>query len=129
MVFKLNYNQLGNRSGLEPSQVSHINVKISPKVFMNTLCHFIKVRPKKRGIDKNFWVKKFIKKVEYSKEEVAISLYYWENPGEETTAIDASGWVGAATGKDKNSCDPRGKPVCKNRSDSFESLEWLARVD
>ncbi|MBE3035519.1 MAG: hypothetical protein IMZ70_00320, partial [Candidatus Atribacteria bacterium] len=48
-------------------------------------------------------VKKFIKKIEYSREEIAISLNYRENPGEEITANDASGWVGAATGKEKKS--------------------------
>ena len=92
---------------------------------MNTLCHFIKILPQKRGIDKNLWVKKFIKKVEYSKEEITISLYYRENPGEEITANDASGWVGAATGKENNLCDLRGGPVSKYRYDSFGNMDWL----
>ncbi|MHB8276986.1 MAG: hypothetical protein ACYDIA_04960 [Candidatus Humimicrobiaceae bacterium] len=96
---------------------------------MNTLCHFIKILPQKRGIDKNLGVKKFIKKVEYSKEIIAISLYYRENPGEEITANDASGWVGAATGKENNLCDLRGAPVNKYRYDSFGDMDWLPSSD
>ncbi|MHB1442052.1 MAG: recombinase family protein, partial [Candidatus Humimicrobiaceae bacterium] len=80
LVFKLNFNKEGYRLGLEPSQVSPINVKILPEEFMNTLCHFIKTLPQKRGLDKNLWVKKFIKKVEYSKDVIAVSVCYRENP-------------------------------------------------
>jgi hypothetical protein len=34
--------------------------------------------------------------VKYSRDEIAVTAYYRENPGEEITANDASGWVGAA---------------------------------
>ncbi|GAI80469.1 unnamed protein product [marine sediment metagenome] len=32
--------------------------------------------PEKKGIEKSLWVKKFIKRVDYSKEEIALNLYY-----------------------------------------------------
>jgi len=38
--------------------------------------NFIKILPEKKGIEKNLWVKKFIKKVDYSREEIALVLYY-----------------------------------------------------
>ena len=50
--------------------------------------------------------KKFIKKIAYSKDEIAVTVYYRENPGVEIPRNDASGWVRAATGKDKLSDDP-----------------------
>ena len=34
------------------------------------------ILPEKRGIEKSLWVKKFIKRIEYSKEEIALLLYY-----------------------------------------------------
>ncbi|MHB8280408.1 MAG: hypothetical protein ACYDIA_22585 [Candidatus Humimicrobiaceae bacterium] len=34
--------------------------------------------------------------MDYSKEEIAIKVFYRENPEEENIANDASGWVGAA---------------------------------
>ncbi|MHB1252922.1 MAG: hypothetical protein ACYCZ1_02005 [Candidatus Humimicrobiaceae bacterium] len=40
---------------------------------------------------------------------------------------NASGWVRAATGKEKNSCDPRGKSVSKDKNYSFGNVDWLAR--
>ncbi len=43
---------------------------------MQTLQNFIKKLPEKKGIEKNLWVKKFIKRVDYSKEEIALFLYY-----------------------------------------------------
>ncbi|MBU4293690.1 MAG: zinc ribbon domain-containing protein, partial [Actinobacteria bacterium] len=129
LVFKLNYSASDNCSGLEPSQICPGNAKISPEIFMHTLQQFIKILSKKNGIDKSLWVKEFIKKIEYSKEEIAITFYYRENPEEKIFSGNASGCVRAATGKDKNSCDPRGKPVCKNRNDSFGSMDWLGRED
>ena len=49
----------------------------------------------KKDIDKNLWVKKFIEKVEYSKEEIALTVYCRENPEEKIFTSNASGWVGA----------------------------------
>ena len=83
----------------------------------------MKILPQKKGIEKSFWVKKFIKKIEYSKEEIVVIVYYKENPEREILASDASGWVRAATGKEKFSdCS---KDYVFTRADSIESMEWL----
>ncbi|MCL5772682.1 MAG: recombinase family protein [Actinobacteria bacterium] len=76
LIFKLNFNKKDYRLRLEPSHISPENMKISPEIFMHTLQHFIKILPLKKGIDKNLWVKKFINKVDYSKDEIAVSIYY-----------------------------------------------------
>lgn len=73
--------------------------------------------------------KKFIKKIKYSKEEIAISVFYRENPEEKIFTSNAGGWVGAATGKDKNLYEPRGISVSKYRNDNFGNMEWLGRED
>lgn len=125
MIFKLNFNKGGNRLGLEPSQVSPENVKISPEIFLHALQQFIKILPQKKGIDKSLWVKKFIKKVDYSRDEIAITAYYRENPGEDTMKSDASGWVGAATGKDKISDFNKDCSTGTDRENGSKCMNWL----
>jgi len=51
-------------------------LKISPEIFEQTLCLFVKGLSERKGIDKNIWVKNFIKNILYSKEEIFITLYY-----------------------------------------------------
>ena len=41
-----------------------------------TLEQFVKGLPERKGIEKNLWVKTFIKKIDYSKEEIAVTIYY-----------------------------------------------------
>jgi len=67
--------------------------------------------------------------VEYSKEEIALTAYYRENPGEEITTNDASGWVWSATGKENNLFDLTGVPGSKYRYDSFGNMGWLPSPD
>jgi len=43
---------------------------------LQTLKNFTEILPDKKGIEKSLWIKKFIKRVDYSKEEIAILLYY-----------------------------------------------------
>jgi len=43
---------------------------------VQTLQYFVKILPEKKGIEKNLWAKKFIKSINYSKEEIAVILYY-----------------------------------------------------
>ena len=92
---------------------------------MHTLQQFIKILPQKKGIDKSLWVKKFIKKVEYSRDEIAVITNYKENPGREILENDASGWVRAATGKDKLLDHPMGISVSTDRYNSIRSIDWL----
>jgi len=40
-----------------------------------TLQHFLKILPQKKGIEKNLLIKKFIKEIIYSKENIQINLY------------------------------------------------------
>ena len=78
---------------------------------------------------KSSLIKKFIKKIKYSRDEIAVTAYYRENPGEEIAANDAGGWVRAATGKTEN---PKfGKKVFTNigRENSYESSDWLHSSD
>ena len=125
LIFKLNFNKEDNRLGFEPSKVSLKYVKISPEIFMNKLQQFIKILTQKKGIDKSLWVKRFIKKIVYSKDEITICIYYRENPGEEITEIDSSGWVGAATGQDKNSDHKKENSTGTGRDNSYKSSGWL----
>jgi hypothetical protein len=93
------------------------------------LHYSIKILPQKKGIEKSLWVKKFIKRVDYSKDEIAVSLYYGENPGKEAVKSDASGWVRAATGKDKNSDFNKEIPTSIVRNKSSECITWLPFSD
>ena len=129
LIFKLNFNKEDDLLGLEPSQLSLENVIISPEIFMHALQQFIKILPQKKGIEKSLWVKKFTKKVDYSKEEIVITVYCRENSEEKIFTGNAGGWVGAATGKDKNLYEPRGISVSKYRNDNFGNMEWLGRED
>ena len=63
---------------------------------------FIKILRQKKGIDKSLLVKKFIKKIEYCRDGIAITAYSRNNHGQETAINDAIGWVRAATGKIEN---------------------------
>ena len=49
-------------------------MKISPEIFMNTIQQFIKILQQKKGIEK-LGVKKFIKKIEYSRDKI-VELFY-----------------------------------------------------
>jgi len=76
LIFRLKYNPAVGRIGLEPSQSCLESLKISGEIFMQTIHQFVKILPEKKGIEKNLWAKKFIKKIDYSKEEIALILYY-----------------------------------------------------
>lgn len=121
LIFKLNFNKEDDRLGFEPSQVSPENMIISPEIFMHSLQQFIKILPQKKGIDRSLWVKKFIKKIKYSKEEIAVSIYYGKNSVEEAVKSDASGWVRAATGKDEDLDFKKKIPISAGKENSCGS--------
>jgi len=125
LIFKLNFNKEDDRLGLEPFQGSSENVKISPEIFMNALQQFIKILPQKKGIDRSFLVKRFIKKIEYCRDEIAVTAYYRESPEEVIAKNDASGWVRAATGRVKNSDFKKEIPAGTSRENSCGCIEWL----
>jgi len=78
LIFRLNYSLSGNRTGHEPSQLLSDSFIFSPEIFTQTLQNFTATLPDKRGIEKSLRVKKFIKRVNYSREEIALNLYYKE---------------------------------------------------
>jgi len=52
---------------------------LSSETFQSTLQHFLKTFVQKKGIEKNLFVKKFIKEIIYSKENIQINLYFSRN--------------------------------------------------
>ncbi len=73
LIFKLNNSRSGGQREFELSPES---LKISSESFQNVLKFFTKGLRERKGPDKNLWAKKFIKKIDYSKEEIAITFYY-----------------------------------------------------
>ena len=107
-------NEWGNKSGrsigpgtdlglaLEPSpnpKSGSDSAKISAEIFAQTLQHFVKIVPQIRGFEKNLCAKKFVKNIIYSKEDIAVTLYYKNASEKELSLSTASGRVGAATGR------------------------------
>ena len=72
-IFALKNGHPGDHSGLEPSEEW---ADLTPEMFQDTLKTFIKGLAEKRGLEKNLWVKKFIKNIVYSKEQIELSLFY-----------------------------------------------------
>ena len=123
LIFKLKYSAAGDRIGLEPSHSCPDSAEISAEIFAQTLQRFVKILPKKRGIEKNLWAKKFIKNIHYSKEEIVITLYYKTSSEEESSAYLTSGWVGAATGQMTDSSTY--KKIPPTYKDKRDCSEWL----
>jgi len=69
LIFRLKNDLSGDRTGLKLSD-------LSSETFQSTLQHFLKTLPQKKGIEKNLYIKKFIKEIIYSKENIQINLYF-----------------------------------------------------
>ena len=89
----------------------------------------MKILPQKKGINKSLWVKKFIKNIIYSRDEIFISICYRENLEKEAMKSIASGWVGAATGKDKISDFNIEISTSTGRNKSCACSVWLPSYD
>jgi site-specific DNA recombinase len=82
LIFRLKNGAPGDRIGLEPSKICFESAKISGEIFaqtlqhLQTLQHFLKTLPQKKGIEKNLFIKKFIKEIIYSQENIQINLYF-----------------------------------------------------
>ena len=127
LIFKLNNSQAGDRIGLELSQACLESSKISPEIFEQTLCLFVKGIFERKGIDKNIWVKKFIKSITYSKEEILLTLYYKIGFENEDALGLASGRVGAAAGQAVHSdCGQKISPTGTCRAND---QKWLPVYD
>jgi len=92
-----------------------------------TLRLFVKGLFERKGIEKNLWAKKFIKRIDYSKEEISITLYYKVSCEEESSSSKASGWVGAAAGR--NSVSAADKKITPISNDRGNRQEWLRLAD
>jgi len=122
LLFRLNHSSSDGQTGLELSQSCSDTLNISPEIFMQTLQNFVGILPEKKGIEKNLWVKKFIKRVDYSREEIALILYY---KGLEDTdcGISASGQAEENAGR--NSVLSNSKKNLCITTDSLRDVEWL----
>ena len=127
LIFKLNNFQAGDRIGLEPSQSCSEPAKISGEIFAQTLQHFVKILPLKKGIEKNLWLKKFIKNIDYSKDEIAVTVYYQRSFEDENSSLSASGWVGAAAGRNPSSAPSQ--KISPISTDRANHQEWLPGLD
>ena len=122
LIFMLNHSSSGDRTGLEPSQSCLESEKISPDIFIQTLQNFADILPEKKGIEKSLWVKKFIKRVDYSREEIALILYY--KSFEDTNYLySASGWAEENAGR--NSDLSTYKNDLFTSEDSLSDSNWL----
>ena len=68
-----------------------------------TLRLFVKGLSERKGIDLSFWAKKFIKNIDYSKEEIAVILYHKRSSDGEERAIFGSGRPHPAAAKNVRS--------------------------
>ena len=122
LIFRLKYSSSSDQIGLEPSQSCLKYRKISPEIFTQNLQHFLKILPEKKGIEKNLWVKRFIKKIDYSKEEIALILYYKSFKGTNST-YSASGRAEENAGRNSDIIDFKRNPVMPDGSSSHQN--WL----
>ncbi|HDZ76706.1 MAG TPA: recombinase family protein, partial [Candidatus Omnitrophica bacterium] len=120
LIFCLNSYLMGGRTGLEktfePPQISH-------EIFAQTLQSFMKNMSKCRGEERNFWSKTYIKSIKYSKEEIALTLYYkisFENENSVSSTIVRSAADAARNLSQKIS------PILKDRA---KRAQWLPKQD
>ena len=77
LIFRLNNDpQSGYRSGHELTEECS---PLSSQTLQNILKIFLKSLAQQKGIERNLLIKKFIKNIFYSKEQVQINLYYSED--------------------------------------------------
>ena len=122
LIFRLNHSSLGGQTGLEPSQSCSDSLNISPEIFMKTLQNFVGILPEKKGIEKSLWVKKFIKKIDYSKEEIALILYY--------KSFEGTNYEISASGREEENAGRNSDPsIYKNdlftSENSLSDSDWL----
>ena len=92
------------------------------ETILQTLQNFAAILPKKKGIEKNLWVKKFIRKIDYSREEIALALYYKGLEGADCE-ISASGRAKESAGRNLNLLNSKKDLLIQK--DSLRSEKWL----
>ena len=122
LMFKLKFGLSGDRTGLEPSGACSEFGDISGETFAQTLQHFVKILPEKKGIEKNLWAKKFIQRVVYSPQEITVSLFYKRHLEKELRARPDSVRVGA------DAVRPSTRQNKKSLQGTLEGLRMAPRV-
>jgi site-specific DNA recombinase len=122
LIFRLNHALSDNRIGYELSQPLSDSFIFSPEIFIQTLQNFTDILPEKKGIEKSLWVKKFIKGIDYSKDEIALSLYY-KGPEDADYGISASGRAKENAGRNSEVFDF--KKVSEEADLSSSRHVWL----
>ncbi|GAG78791.1 unnamed protein product, partial [marine sediment metagenome] len=87
LVFKLNHSLNSSKPDLKNSGLPHragyelmkVCSKFSPETIISILQSFLSSLEKRRGVERNLLVKRFIKDIIYSKENIKITLFYSEN--------------------------------------------------
>jgi len=90
LVFKLNHSlksskpglknlEAPQQAGLEPSGLCSKFSKFSAETVVSVLKSFLSFLSQRRGVERNLLVKRFIKGIFYSKENIKITLFYSEN--------------------------------------------------
>ena len=89
LIFRLNSPVAGDRIGLEPSKVCSESPTISSEIISQTLRRLTKSLVQKRGIEKNLFIKKFIKSIIYSTNSIQVNLFSPPREKEKTGAESA----------------------------------------
>jgi len=79
---------------------------LSSQALQNILKMFLKSLAQQKGIERNFLIKKFIKNIFYSKEQIQINLYYSEDFDTFKNSIFPSGVGGDGDKKEKGISAP-----------------------
>jgi len=111
LIFKLNYTVSDDHSGLELTQSCS---QFSPQVFQNILQKFLKEFADKKGIEKNLIIRRFIKNIIYSKDQIHINLYYTRDFKAQEN-LNPDSWAGVGGDKIKKRTS-----TSKGRNSQFE---------
>ena len=126
LIFTLNNLGLGDHAGLE---LISETPKFDPKTLEQSLKSFVEEISKSKGVEKNIWAKKFIKRINYSKDEIKISLYYKECSEKASETQIPSGRVGATAGINKEFSETKkGNLTVGGQISQFEKSKLAPRA-
>jgi len=124
LIFKLDNSHSDGQREFEPSSESS---KISSDRFQNALKFFVKGLGERKGLDKNLWTKKFIKKIDYSKEEIAITFYYKVDCEKDEESVFGSGCPHSAAAKNGGVAQDKKIPYISR--DIGDDITWLPKPE
>ena len=133
LVFKLNHSLNSSKPCLKNSGLPHrdgyeltkVCSKFSSETILFTLQSLLSALKKRRGVERNLLVKRFIKDIIYSKENIKITLFYSENLENYDNKKDL-----ALLSQGKSKFLERGKEnLLPPQEKKFEVFNWLGRED